>query len=584
MRRFRPNLSSLIPVAALVWAGMTYAADPDYVAALVKGGATQLALKTVQAEQKSDLPPPEWIRWEQQRLAALRALRDWDGIARRVDALPENISADFRREALEIAVDARLAASDEDGARRYLRRLLWQEQVSDTAATQARRLVIRSYLQEGSLADAQIALLRYKQDYQARSEPWQVLHAEILLQANDARAAANVLVGLQSNEARLLRLTANLRAKLQAPREVLTAANKLADTLSAHPPIQRPLWILAAEAARTAGDDAAQIAALERALSVPEIGERPLFRVTADDLWKAYDELAETRGNAAGLLVGNDEDWLKKAESGSCKEHHIVRAFYSFLTRRETDPEIRALAHQRLAAGLMREGRGRTLEALYTKSVRYPSIANIPAEVRYALADKAITEYNVQLAAQLVRGLDHAPDGEAPEEWALRRARVLVYAGDYKPAVELLEGILRDQKALDVDLTGRLLQVLFDLQALDRHTDALRLLEAVYARADNDRLRRELLFWMADSQNALKHYATAAELYLRSATFAGASGEDPWGHTARLHAAETLGRAGLIDDARRVYLKLLESTPDPRQRAQIERQIQQLWTLQKNAS
>jgi tetratricopeptide (TPR) repeat protein len=126
--------------------------------------------------------------------------------------------------------------------------------------------------------------------------------------------------------------------------------------------------------------------------------------------------------------------------------------------------------------------------------------------------------------------------------------------------------------------------VLFDLQAVDRHEEALRLLEALNARAQNEKLRRELLYWIADSQNALKHYQTAAELYLRSATFGGASGEDPWGHTARFHAAEALGRAGLVEDARRVYLKLHDVTPDPRQRAQIERQIQQLWLTHNDAS
>ena len=89
---------------------------------------------------------------------------------------------------------------------------------------------------------------------------------------------------------------------------------------------------------------------------------------------------------------------------------------------------------------------------------------------------------------------------------------------------------------------------------------------------------------MADSQNALKHYDAAAELYLRSATFGGASGEDPWGHSARYLAAEALGRAGLVDDATQVYQKLMASTPDPRRRAQIQRQMQQLWLRGKPTS
>ncbi len=281
------------------------------------------------------------------------------------------------------------------------------------------------------------------------------------------------------------------------------------------------------------------------------------------------------------LLVGNDEAWLDKAESIPCTENYRARAFYAFLTQRAMEPEVRTMAHRRLAAGLMRDGRSQTLESLYTQSVRYPVPSDIPPEARYALADKAIADYNIGFAAQLVRGLERAPQGEAPEDWGLRRARILVYAGDYRTAVELLDGILTERKTLDSELAARLLQVLFDLQAVDQYEQALRLLEAVYARVDNHRMHRELLFWMADSHNALKRFQTAAELYLRSATFGGTSGDDPWGQTARFHAAESLGRAGLVEDARRVYLKLLAATPDPRQRAQIERQMQQLWLTHK---
>src|SRR5256885_15739421 len=187
---------------------------------------------------------------------------------------------------------------------------------------------------------------------------------------------------------------------------------------------------------------------------------------------------------------GNDDDWLDKAESVPRVEHHIARAYYAFLIRRATNAATRASSHQRLAAGLLRDGRGGTLEMLYTKSSRYAAVADIPPEVRYALADKAIADFNIGLAAQLVRDLDRAPQGQAPEEWSLRRARVLVYAGDYAPAVQMLESILRQPGSLDADYVGRLLQVLFDLQAVEQHGEALPLLDVLYARADNGRLRR----------------------------------------------------------------------------------------------
>src|SRR5688572_10112257 len=149
----------------------------------------------------------------------------------------------------------------------------------------------------------------------------------------------------------------------------------------------------------------------------------------------------------------------------------------------------------------MRDGRSQTLESLYSASALYPVATDIPPSVRYALADMAIADYNIRLAADLINGLDSPPEGEAPEDWGLRRARILVYAGDYRAATGLLQGVIAAQPKLDVDLTGRLLQVLFDLQAVGRHDDAVSLLQSVYAHSDNDKVRRETLFWMADSQS-----------------------------------------------------------------------------------
>jgi hypothetical protein len=557
---------------------LAVSADAARIGALVKGGAPKLALKLLDKEQTSGLPGAQWIALERQRLAIYDALHDWDAIAHRVQALPPDLPADFRQHALEQAAQARLAANDAEGARRFLRRLIWQEPADASKLAHWRRLVIRSYLLEDNLADAQRALLRYKQDYQAKGDVWQVLHAEILLRAGSHKAAFEMLAGVQSFEARLLRLLASLRAGQYRPRDALAEAEKLAGQLHAQPVWQRRAWVLAAHAAAAAKDFGAHVRALEKALALaPSPGEPPMFRVRPDDLWPAYDRLAEATGNAARLLVGHDSAWIKKAEAYACSDRPRARALYAFLGRRAADAAARTLAHQRLADGLLEAGLGHTLQGLYTESRRYPDISAIPETVRYRLADKALADFNIQLAARLVKDLTDPPEGEDAELWGLRRARMLVYAGDYKPALALLSDVLNKHRRLESELSDRYLQVLFDLQAVDRHPEAAALLEGVYARTDNERLRREILFWQADSKSALGQYQEAAELYLRSATHNGATGEDPWGHTARFHAAETLAKAGLVEDARSVYQKLLKSTPDPRRRAQIERNIQQLW-------
>jgi hypothetical protein len=88
---------------------------------------------------------------------------------------------------------------------------------------------------------------------------------------------------------------------------------------------------------------------------------------------------------------------------------------------------------------------------------------------------------------------------------------------------------------------------------------------------------------MADSKNAIGEFQMAGELYLRSASYGNARGADPWGQTARFHAAEALGEAGLVADARDVYRKLLEHTTDQRRRALLERNIEQLWLREKQS-
>ena len=208
----------------------------------------------------------------------------------------------------------------------------------------------------------------------------------------------------------------------------------------------------------------------------------------------------------------------------------------------------------------------------------------MPEYARYRLADQALTDYDITFAARLMQGLENPPAGENPDSWSLRRARVLIYAGDQRGAVQLLNGILAGKKNLDDAFAERFIQVLFDLQAAEHHTQVIALLEAVFLLNKKPRIQRECLYWTADSKAALGEHQQAAELYLRSATYQHPTGGDMWGQTARYHAAEELGKAGLTQDARLVYQALLRHADDAKQRAVIERNIKQLWLIEKKAT
>jgi len=562
------------------------------IEALAKGGAPGLALGLLAQHAPDSADVEAWMPWERQRIAIYESQQEWGAIADRAQGLPGHAPEAFRRWIYFQAARARISANDPAGSRQWLRRLIFSQRPARDELAQWQRLVVRSYLVEGNLADAQSALLRYQQDYPARSDVWQVLHAEILLRAGNHRAAYDVLAGAQSFEGRRLRLLAGLRSGVLRPGNVLRDAEALASRLAAHPQDARETWSVAAEAAARARDSRARVRTLEQALRLP-LQSGSLMAISADELWAAYDELAERIGNSARLVVGQDCQWFRKARfldpadpkaprAGREKRDAVqARAMFAFLGTHARAERVRAAAHEWLTASLFEEGAIQLVQTLYLSSARYPDVNRMPTLVRYRLADKALAEYNVRLAGVLLKDMKAPPAGEDESLWRLRRARVLVYAGEDEDALALLRGLISSRPTLDPDFADRLLQVVFDLQAVGRHAEALPLLEAVYARVDNQRMRRELLFWQAESQAGLKRYQNAAELFLRSATFAGSAGGDPWGLTARFHAAEALAKAGLTEDARGVYDKLLAVTEDPRRRAVIERNIQQLWLVER---
>lgn len=583
----------LLAAILLLGAGVARAADTaaeahERVNALIRGGATQLAQKLIdqyQPELGSD-NSKVWIDWERQRLSLYGAQRDWAGLAARVRNLPKGVPPDFVRWARTEAAQADLNTRNTDDARRVLRDLLWSNAGSRDDQANWRQLVIRSYLLDDDVDDAVIALERYRADFGVDSPAWRTLEATVLLRANRPREAYLKVGEVQTHEGRLLSLLAALRSDILAPEVVLERAEALAEETRNKPVIQQQVWLLAAEASRRAGNPERRIFALERALTLARQYPAPerLFTTGADDLWNAYEQFAEATGNDAGLLVGQDKAWLARAESYKRDDAMQARAFYAFLATHAVEADNRSLAIRRLTDSLIEDGRGEVLRALYTTGQRNPKLTDVPEYVRYRLTDLALADYDIAFAAQLMQGLATPPNGEDPDMWTLRRARVLIYGGQYPDAVKLLGRILDKQNRIGDALSERYLQVLFDLQAARRHADAIDLFGRLMRQVDNPRTRREILYWIAESKSAQGEFQKAAEFYLRSAYDQTPTGGDMWGQTARYHAAEALGKAGLTQDARLVFQALLKHTEDAKQRAIIERSIQQLWLTEKKTT
>lgn len=576
----RRRLGLMLLACLLTLSARAPADELERIVAVAQGGATDLALRLLAKQQPSPEQPEEWMRWEKQRLEILAQTRQWPKIGKRVDQLPQDLPPSFVQWAREQAANAQLSAEDGTAARKYLRRLIWETPADAKQFAEWRQLIIRSYLLDNNIADAHNALLRYKQDYRADNDAWRHLHASVLLRAGRNKAAFDVLQDTQSLQGKILRALAGLRSGIYQAPAVKAQGMKLVGVAQRKPELQQKAWALVAEAAAREGDDVYRVIALEQAITLSgnsTAASDGIFAVNADDLWQAYEWLAETLGNRMRLLVGNDRAWFEQARDFEKEEKIYARALYAFIAQRGAEPAARREAHKRLTDSLLAEHREAVVEWLYIRSKRFAKLEAIPETVRYKLADMALKRGELHFAARLLKGLDQPPEGEDPDQWSLRRARIMVYAGDFKGAALVLSNILSSKHALGPKFADRYLQVVFDLQAVGKHAEAYVLLESLYSLVDQPQQQREILFWMADSKAALGEHEAAAELYLRSANHPPGEGKDIWGQSARFRAAEALSNGGLVADARGVYRKLLAETADPRRRAVIERQLQQLW-------
>ncbi len=553
------------------------------LAQLARAGAPQLALSRMDAAQPAAAGDISgWMAWEQERLQILSGQGLYRQLIARVATAPEGVDAAFRRFALTLKADAQLQLAQNTAARATLRELLWQaDEASREERARWRQLVIRSYVQEDRSDDARQALLRYRQDFGEGSEQMRWLNAQVLLHSGNAVSAAKLVAGDNSPHGRLLHYAAQLAATPERAPELEAAAAALAAKLEPSA-LQGALWGLAAAAAAGA-DPRARIQYLEKALS-QRIDAQLIHGVldyNADQLWDAYLSAGKRIGNEEQKLLGSDEDWYFPATQAIEKDPLRARILFSVLAVYGSNPQRRALAHEYLVGLLDDLPNGRQLtHRLYLESTRFRRVDSLPAVIRYRLIDAALESGDLDTASRLMAGLSEPPTGGDRFEWDLRRARVALYTGQTRAGVELLKTMLdNDAYAWNDRQADRFLQVVFDLQTVAEHQRALDLFAALLDKPLAAQRRREILFWMADSLQALKQFPDAAYLYLKSATLNDVTAMDPWAQTARYRAAKALLDAGLLDDARRIYQLLLRATQDAGRKAVLQNELQRLHLL-----
>ena len=342
---------------------------------------------------------------------------------------------------------------------------------------------------------------------------------------------------------------------------------------------------LQAEAAQQLNNSANLIIALEQMLpqqgtiQVPD-SEQRLFSFTPDHLWQAYLAYADRVGNREQLLLGDDAAWLAAAEQTDMRYPVRKRSLYVMLGQHGVDAVVRAQADQALLGLFEKMESGvLLLRRLYLQSALYEKRGSVPPSVAYRLVDEAIKNAELTLASSLLQQLPEPPGGTARFAWQLRRAKVFLLAGDYEEADRLLTTLMPGVAGISDEQRDQVVQLLFDLQAVSEHERAFRLLAAMYKTVPAIELRRELLFWMADSRKAQSKHTEAARFYLQSATLGDNNSMDPWAQTARYQAAKSLSEAGLTRDATFIFKQLLRITESPERRSVLRHELQQLRLL-----
>lgn len=563
--------------AAAGWAHAESAPDArlSRVQQILDAGATDLALRQIELAQPAPERGDEWAVWERLRFTAYQKSGNHRAVLDRLQVVPVSLlpaaALPLRAHAIELLLDAGVgAAADYES---LLRDLIWHPGADVAQSGHWRRLVIRAWQRLGRLDDARLAIANYQREFLPADPEWQHLHARVLLQSGDARAAAVLLSSAAAEEGRLLRLLARLRAGVDLPARTLEQAAGMLHGLERDPRQLALAYAIMAEAAERGNDRAERITALERWFDLETIPPSDgLFEYRTGYLWDAYFRQAEALGNAAHLLVGEEASWLRYLE----KENDGLtrRAVYALLAGRATGTQAETY-HAHFFDELQKAGLDRTAMRLYQDPQRYADPGRVPASVRYRMVGLAAERQDYALAARMAVRLDAPPPGASPERWSLTVARVAIYDGDHEKGAEIVRRMIAETPAFDDETADRLLQVIFNLQGVGQHGRAFPLLESLQPKLSSPQLRREVLFWMADSARAEKRDADAAALYLQSA-LAEADGNDPWGHSARFRAAESLAAAGLAADARAVYTNLLRVTADPKRQTLIRRNLQEL--------
>tara|TARA_Y100001960_G_scaffold330667_1_gene425326 strand:+ start:1992 stop:3938 length:1947 start_codon:yes stop_codon:yes gene_type:complete len=541
---------------------------------LRQAGALSLA-ESLLIESAPERHQVEWFEWQRELWEVQTENGQYDRLVKNLENLVSLVSEDNLYEVLERLVITQQKQGKFLAARVGLRKLFLMTAQDPMRVSRLRRILIRNYIESDFLMDAADASIRYQEEYLPDDTEWNLLRAEILIKIGEPSKAIIQLVGLQNLKARLMLKLARLYEGSIKPVTVIEDLSSLGEMPIESFELNYFRMGIIAEAARMASDLRVRLKMQEILLgsNVAELSMLP--ELTTEVLLKTYSAIAVNEGNANNLLVGDYLSWIEYAKSIQSKNADIARSIYAFLLQEEVSIDARKGAYEGLIGLLLKERQYALVSYLYDEGSLISGIPPVSQNLLLTWSRFALEGRDYKTAMNLARAINVVPNEFTNWAWELYIARLEIFSGSSVEGADRLLNILERHDQLQEAQLDQYLQVVFDLQTIERHDLAMTLFKSVEPFTNSLRQKRELLFWMGESQIGQQKFAQAADLFLQSSEI-GNQNSDLWGQSARFRAAEALVDASLFNDAFNIYQTLLEESQDQTRRFQLQQKLQKI--------
>ena len=552
---------------------------------LIKAGAINLAFDTLQRNPPKVATAAVWQAWAEQKWAILILQQDWQALKQDARGLPASFGAQANF-AIPYEARALIELKEFSAARRLLQPAVTLTDITLRLQKDIRAQLISLYQAQGDYANAKIEAIRFHDEFKPQDTAWFVQRAEIEFLAGDSVGASRLLAPVSSIEAKLLQSLFRVDAGELDLADADTQIDRQLQRKRINEAQKKLAYGLHARLYTGAQDEAGRIRlidALEQYLVIDAVDLHPgIVRYTADSLKSAYLDLSDLLINRA--LLDPTRSSLKftlAQQSAKAGMQSRAHALYTDVMLDRNEQALQAAAKNAFVMSLIDNKQVELLARMLGEQGALGGFDLLDSSSSARILNYALAKGDIDLISAIAPFLDTAPANVDARDWILQKARIDIFAGRFEQGRDKIIEWLSQGDILTGALVDRVLQPVFDLQSVQQNEIALQLFDKISSQTNSKRHKREILFWKAQSYDALEQSNVAAEYFLRSA-MVEANGFDQWGHSARYHAAIVLMEAGRYQDSRALFKQLLLVTEDATRRATIKQALQRLWLLEKS--